>query len=134
MRVSGRIDDDFFERTTIEARTVYVESIGTTFWASALDDETDRFYEFATVTLSDEPRTTIQGRVSETNDDEFVIDTGLRAVRVEVDDLGYNPLDDEGYLKIAKGDYVRVFGQMDDDLFEGREFEADSVIKLYDSQ
>ena len=37
--VSGRIDDDFFERRSIEASSVYVEDIGTTFFASSLDEE-----------------------------------------------------------------------------------------------
>ena len=30
--VSGAIDDDLFERTTIEASSVYVESLGTNFY------------------------------------------------------------------------------------------------------
>ena len=42
----------------------------------------------------------------------------------------YNPLDDEGYQKIDVGDRVKVTGNIDNDLFEGKELMADSVIKL----
>jgi hypothetical protein len=37
--VYGRIDDDFFETTSIEASSVYVESLGSYFYASAADEE-----------------------------------------------------------------------------------------------
>lgn len=35
----GKIDDDLFETSIIEARTVYVEKLGTTSFASAVDEE-----------------------------------------------------------------------------------------------
>jgi len=131
--VTGVLDDDFFTSTTIEARTVYVQDLGTTFLASAMDDD-DNFSplsDFSMTTPMDDDQATLQGQVTEIHDDEFVLNTGNRAIRVEVDDLDLNPLDDEGYLQIDKGDYVKVIGEMDDDLFEGREFEAERVIKLY---
>jgi uncharacterized protein YdeI (BOF family) len=129
--VAGRIDDDFLETTSIEASSVYVENIGTTFWASARDEESDAFYEMGALYPLDDEQITVQGTISEVDDDEFVINSGTRAVRVELDDLGFNPLDDEGYLKLSRGDFVKVIGEMDDDLFEGRKLEADYVIKLY---
>lgn len=127
VRVTGIIDDDLYELRTIEASSVYVEDIGTYFYASALDEE-DTFITYTTpVTISD---AVIQGTVTEVEDEEFIVDTGLRSVRVEVDEMAYNPLDDEGYQQIDVGDRVSVTGQMDDDLFEGREFVADSVVTL----
>lgn len=74
--------------------------------------------------------TTVQGTVTKVVGDELVVDTGVRTVRVDVDDLPYNPLDDEGYQKIKVGDRVSVTGVMDDDLFESRELMADSIITL----
>jgi len=125
--VSGMIDDDFLEARTIEASSVYVESLGTYFYASSLDDEDF----FVTVT---EPvvaaRTVLQGTVTEVSDEEFVIATGLRRITVEVEEMSYNPLDDEGYQKIEVGDYVSVTGTIDDDLFEGRELVAEYVTTL----
>lgn len=39
LSVTGLIDDDFYEMTTVEASSVYVESLGTYFYASAADEE-----------------------------------------------------------------------------------------------
>lgn len=126
--VNGRIDDDFYETTKIEASSVYVEKLGTYFYASAADEEDYFHYSIATpVVIAD---TVLQGRVTEVGGGEFTVDTGLRELTVEVDEMAYDPLDDEGYQKIQKGDRVRVHGRMDTDLFEGRELEASSVIEL----
>lgn len=37
--VNGMIDDDFYEATKIEAASVYVEKLGTYFYASSVDEE-----------------------------------------------------------------------------------------------
>ncbi|MBK5938276.1 hypothetical protein [Halochromatium roseum] len=131
--VNGRIDDDLFEARTLEASSVYVENIDTYFYASAVDEEdiNDVIVTVSTpVVIS---ATIVQGRVTEVGTDEFVVDTGLREVRVEVEEMAYNPLDDEGYQKIEVGDRVSVTGQIDNDLFEGRELVADSVVTLSSS-
>lgn len=127
--VNGVIDDDFFERTTIEASSVYVEKIGTYFFASARDEE-DLFFPYATTFIVG--GTVAQGKVIGVEDDEFTLRVGGRSLTVEVDEMPYNPLDEVGYQKIRIGDLVRVNGVMDDDLFEGRELVATSVITLAD--
>jgi uncharacterized protein YdeI (BOF family) len=126
--VTGVVDDDFFETPTIEASSVYVASLGTYFDASAVDEE-DSFITVTTPVVVS--ATVVQGEVTEVDDEEFVVDTGLRKIRVEVDEMPYNPVDDEGYQKIEVGDRVSVAGQMDDDLFEGRQLVADSVTTLF---
>jgi uncharacterized protein YdeI (BOF family) len=127
--VSGMIDDDLYETTSIEASSVYVESIGTYFYASAIDDE-DTFITLTTpVVVAD---TRVQGVVTEVRVNEFDIDTGLRKLTVEVDELMYDPLDDDGYQRIEAGDLVSVRGHLDHDFFEGRELEAESIIELAD--
>ncbi|WP_201244215.1 hypothetical protein [Halochromatium salexigens] len=131
--VNGRIDDDLFEARTLEASSVYVENIDTYFYASAFDDEAINDVIVTVQTPVVISATTVQGTVTEVGSEEFVVDTGLSKVRVEVDELAYNPLDDEGYQKIEVGNRVSVTGQIDDDLFEGRELVADSVITLSSS-
>ncbi|WP_462320985.1 hypothetical protein [Halochromatium sp.] len=131
--VNGRIDDNLFEARTLEASSVYVENIDTYFYASAVDEED---IDNVIVTVSTPvviSATTVQGTVTEVSAEEFVVDTGLRQVRVEVEEMAYNPLDDQGYQKIEVGDRVSVTGQIDDDLFEGRELVADSVVTLSSS-
>ena len=76
--------------------------------------------------------TVIKGTITsvDVGGDEFMLDTGLQELTVEVDELVLNPLDDEGYRQLDVGDRVSVNGQIDNDLFEGRVFEADYVTTL----
>ena len=128
--VSGRIDDDFFEITKIEAGSVYVENIGTTFFASSVDEETSEQLVAAISVPVVVSETVVQGTVTEVAGDEFTVDAGLKNLRVDVSDMPFDPLDDEGYLKIDVGDRVRVTGEIDNQVFEGRELVADTVIVL----
>jgi uncharacterized protein YdeI (BOF family) len=125
--VFGVIDDDFFETTTIEASSVYVENLGTYFYANSADEE-DTFVTISTPLIVSS--TTLQGTVTSVNDDQFTLDTGFRKVTIETDQMPYDPLDDEGYQKIKEGHRVAVSGNIDFDLFEGQEFVARSITTL----
>lgn len=127
--VNGVIDDGLFETRTIEASSVYVEKLDTYFYASAADEEGDAFVTYwSPVVVS---RTVVQGTVTEVNDEEFVLNTGARSITVEVEEMPYDPLDDEGYQKIELGDHVTVTGMIDADLFEGRELVAETVTEIH---
>jgi len=127
VRVSGRIDDDLFETTTIEASSVVVESLKTYFYASAADEE-DTLID---VTVPVVPaQTVLRGYVTSKSADEFVINTGTRAVRVETEEMGYDPMDDTGVPQVDVGDHVSVSGTMDSDFLEGRELVAESIVEL----
>ena len=129
--VAGRIDDDFFEMTKIEASSVFVENLGTTFYASSVDEESYEGLDPSAVPPVLVSRTVVRGKVTQVNGDEFVLDTGPRLLRVDTSGMAFDPLDDEGYLKVEAGDTVKVIGQVGIDLFEGRELEADTVVKIY---
>ena len=129
--VSGLVDADLFETTTIEASSVYVESIGTHFFASAVDEE-----DYATVAVTTPvvvSNTVLRGLVTEVGPTSFKINTGDKQMEVDVDEMPYNPLDDEGYQKIEKGDFVEVSGYIDDELFDGRVFDARALTVLVNS-
>ena len=126
--VYGIVDDDLFETRTIEASSVYVENIGTYFFASAVDEE-DVFITVTTPVVVS--RLEVQGRVTNVGLDQFAIDTGSREITVEIDELPYNPLDDEGYLKISEGDWVRVIGEIEPDFMQGRILMADSIVSVH---
>lgn len=130
--VSGRIDDDFFESTTIEAGSVYVENLGTTFFSSAIDEETRAAIDTSLIPPVQVSRTVVRGTVTGIDGRTFVLDSGRRMLRVDTDTMPYDPLDQEGYQKIEVGDRVKVIGEIDVNLFEGRELEADSIITLHD--
>lgn len=128
--VSGMVDDDLFEMTTIEAGSVYVENLGTYFYASSADEE-DAFVTITSPVVVSQ--TVVQGTVTDVTDEEFTISTGSRLIRVETEEMAYDPLDDLGYQQIDVGDYVSVTGRIDDDFFEGRELVAERITTLYDS-
>ncbi len=129
VRVSGMIDDDFYNLTTIEASSVYVKNIDTYFYASAMDEE-DIGYSIISPSVTD---TVVQGTITsvDVNGEQFTLDSGLQELTVEVDELTYNPLDDEGLQQLDVGDRVSVQGSIDHDFFEGRVFEANYVTTLY---
>lgn len=127
--VSGRVDDDLFETTTIEAASVYVENLGTTFFASSLDEEGPyMFIDLTTPILVSS--TTVEGLVTDVRDEGFSVDAGLREIRVDVSEMSHDPLDNEGYQQIDEGDRVRVTGQMEGGFFQDRELMATTVVTL----
>lgn len=128
--VTGLIDDDFYELTTIEASSVYVENINTTFYASAVDEEDRVIWVNTPLEISSY---TVQGTVSDIDDDSFILDTGARELTVDTDDMLYDPLDDVGYQKIEEGDIVSVRGYLDSGLFGDQEVEARFITTLFDS-
>jgi uncharacterized protein YdeI (BOF family) len=128
--VYGWIDDDIFETRTIEASSVYVENLGTYFYASGADEED---YIYPTVTVPVVVNTIgLQGTVSEVNGREFTLNTGLRKITVDTMDMLYNPMDDTGFQKIRKGDVVSVNGTIETDFFNDRQLSADSIVTLLD--
>ena len=129
--VTGYVDDDLFETATIEATSVHVKNIGTTFYASALDDE-DVVLSFDTPVYSES--SFVRGTVTSVDriENEFTIDDGLRRITVDVSPLDYDPLDDDGYQKVGVGDYVSVSGHYEPDLFEGQVLDAEALVILRD--
>lgn len=131
--VSGKIDDDFFEVATIEAGSVFVENLGTTFFASAVDEETSEGLAAVVTVPVVIANTVVTGTVTDVSSDEFTVDTGLRELTVEVGSMSFDPLDDEGFLKVNVGDRVKVRGDIDHNLFDTHELEADYIVKLHSS-
>jgi len=125
--VTGMIDDDFFAKASIVASNVYVEKLGTQFFAAAADKGALYVVEKHPVEVAD---TVVQGVVTEVDDQEFKLDTAVRTLTVDVGEMPYNPLDDEGYQKISPGNVVRVSGRIDKQLFLGHELIAEDVTKL----
>lgn len=127
VRVYGEIDDDFAEITKLEADSVYVESLGSYFYANSADEED---YRVSVVTPIITGVTEVSGTVSSVDGREFTVDSGPREVTIDTSTMGYNPLDKEGFQKVEKGDRVSVTGNMENDFLETMELMADTVITL----
>ncbi|MFO8027689.1 MAG: NirD/YgiW/YdeI family stress tolerance protein [Opitutales bacterium] len=131
--VYGYVDDDLYETTSIEASSVWVEDLDTYFYASGADEEGvgEVKYPYTTPVFYDYDYT-VTGKVTSVNETirEFTVDTGTREISVDTWQLGYNPLDDEGFLRIDEGDRVTVYGDLDMDAFDEREISAEALVKL----
>lgn len=130
--VYGEVDDDTFENTKIEASSVYVENLGTYFFASATDEENFTDLDVAPTVPIDVGDLTITGTVQSVNGREFTIDSALQQMKVDTTLMPYNPMDNEGYQQIDKGDLVTVTGNTEYDTFEKQELMAESVVTLDD--
>lgn len=128
--VYGKVDDDMFEVTSIEAGSVYVENLSTFFHASAMDEETmARVSITAPLKLGE---VSYIGMVTSVQPDigKFTIGKGDEAMTIDILPLPYNPLDNEGYQQIEEGDLVSVSGYIDKRFFGAQELNAKSVMTL----
>ena len=130
--VYGEVDDDTFEGTKIEASSVFVENLGTYFFASAADEETFRDLDIAPTVPVVVGDLVVTGTVTSVTGQEFTIDSGAQQIKIDTALMPYNPTDDEGYQQVAEGDLVTVTGNMEEDTFEKRELMAESVVTLDD--
>lgn len=127
--VTGKVDKDFLEKKKVEAGNVYVKNLKTYFFANSTDEE-DYPNTTSYMYLSTLPHGAfidMTGKVTNKSGREFTVDTGVRKVVVDTDQMLYNPLDKTGYTKVDVGDRVRVSGRVDDDLFEAKEIKASSI-------
>ena len=126
--VSGRMDDELYEKKSIEAESVYLQGLNTYFYASATDEEDWNFPALSGA----EPASTfiLTGTISAVQGREFRLDTGERRFIVDTRNLLYNPLDGLGHQKLAEGDRVRVAGKVSVNLFDKGEILAESITTL----
>lgn len=134
--VDGRIDDGFYESRTIEASRVFSFDRSTTYYASPIDEEGDTFTHVAfeqPVDPQSYPEGTwvsVSGIVDGVSDREFRLDLGPNTVRIDTEDMSYNPMDNVGYQEIDVGDTITVVGEINDDLFEKREITAERIYSI----
>ncbi len=132
--VSGQVDRDFLENKKVEAGSVYVKNLDTTFYSNSSDEEDVVPFIMTSYTLvptlPEGASVDVQGKITQIDGREMVVDTGFRKVTVDTKDMIFNPLDKVGFTKLAKGDRVRVSGKVDNDYFDTKEIDASSITEL----
>ncbi len=73
---------------------------------------------------ADEEKIYLTGEVENTSGEEFLLDYGANAITVEMGDWDWYNNEAEA---LVPGEMVTVSGRVDDDFYEGREIEADTV-------
>lgn len=128
--VYGEVDDDTFESAKVEASSIYVENLGTYFYASARDEEEVSDLDVAPVV--DTGDLVVTGTVTGVTGTEFTIDSGAQEMTVDTALMPYNPIDKDGFQQIEEGDLLTVTGDLEYDTFENSELMADTIVTLED--
>ncbi|MCH2535631.1 MAG: hypothetical protein MK008_14405 [Bdellovibrionales bacterium] len=131
--VTGMVDNDFLENKKIEAGSVYVKNIDSYFFANNADEETTPYISIDYSVIPELPENSVaelQGVVTNIQDSEFTLNTGLRTIKVDTEGLIFNPLDNVGYTQVDINDRVRVSGVIDSGYFDTKELEASYINEL----
>lgn len=129
--VSGIIDTDFVDNKTLEASSVYVDTLNEFFYASSADEE-DGYYSYAANDYWDGGDwISLTGEVASVDGQTFTLDTGVIEYVIDTDQMSYNPLDSEGAEQIEVGERVVVSGEFDTfNLYGDEDIEAEAVTTL----
>lgn len=125
--VYGEIDQDESAETSIEANSVFVESVGRLFSPTETIYGPPEIIPVVPVRVGD---FTYTGRVGTIGENAFTIDTGRRQLTIDISEMANNPLDDQGALRLKQGDMVMVYGVLDAKLGASRTVTADSIITI----
>jgi hypothetical protein len=126
--VTGIVDDDFLEKTTINAVRLYNEEINTYFYTYPTDAEDEEYIDDLSTpkVVSD---MTIQGTVTEIIGSQFKI-KGPVDLTVDTTTMPYDPLANERYQAIETGDRVSVTGTFVRNFFDSKRIIAESIITI----
>lgn len=132
--VTGEVDDELFETTKIEADHVFIQDLGTQFSSPRQDQQQQQPLYAATWTFIDFD-TIVEGKVTSVSQEkqQFALRTGTTSTEtlvVDVSNLPNNPVDQDGFQQIKKGDRVAVSGDLDDQFIESRKLIAENVVSL----
>lgn len=131
--VTGLLDRSFYDHRTIEASTVHVLRLNEYLYADPVDEEGDSpivggYGHGPAAKVEDGDWLSFTGLVTAVDGDEIIVANPANEYRVDTRPIIPGDLVE---TTIEVGDRVMVTGEMDDaDLFDKREVEADSVIKL----
>lgn len=127
--VYGRVDNDLFEKATIEASSVYVEDLGTYYVASPRDEENAAVWFDLAVPLRP-AAVMIRGTVTDTGEESVTLGSGAERIVVDTSQLADDPLDDRYWRRVEVGDLVRVRGAITSEFLADGELVAGSIVTL----
>ncbi|WP_373185547.1 hypothetical protein [Halopseudomonas sp.] len=131
--VYGRVDQNLFTDTTIEASSVYVESLGTYFYASSVDEEEFVAFDLTPTVPIVVGAISYTGTVSSVDGRKFTLNTGNRSITIDTNPMDYNPMDEVGYQQVEEGDVASVYGSMNTGVIGSRKLMANAVVTRYDN-
>jgi uncharacterized protein YdeI (BOF family) len=125
--VSGEIDDDWFEAREIEADNIYFRQNYSYYYV--VDTNPAYYAEFDNDTaMRDGSYLSVRGKVQNISGREFTVRSQGTDLQIDTSDLSYNPM--EGNSPVKTGDWVYVYGEVDDGFFDEKELSAEAVVKI----
>jgi len=130
--VTGKIDKTFFDQAMLNASTIYVASLNTTLFSSAMDTPDRIAYENSKLSPLGDDTVTLIGWVEDINAlmNRISIDIGEQTVEVNLEMLGYDPLSDEGAVKLDVGNRVKVTTTIEEAILKDYKFDAKTLVVL----
>lgn len=131
VQVTGYIDDDFAELRTVKATTVYIKNLNMHLFDKSVDQEKSSYHNSVNHDF-DAGSISMTGMVTETRPfhDEMDVAFGGLNMQVDTDNLNYDVYGATGPQQIVAGDRVRIYGELDEGIFERDEISASAVVKL----
>lgn len=126
--VYGLIDEDFYHQRRIKAASLYIDDLDKVFSNISPTTEESMGVYFYTGPVGHD--LVLTGIVRSAQEREFTIDTGNREINVDTTMMLFDPLDEFGFQKIDVGDVVRVYGDLNSNLFEANEIIAQAIVSL----
>lgn len=130
--VYGFVDDDLYERRSLEAGSVYVRSLDTQFYASSIDEEDfpQSSPDWSRMTL---PEVALTGHVASIAGDSMTLSTSQLEVQVDLSTLDQNLIDRVGHQRLSVGDQVHVIGLLSEGPLGTTEIDAESITTLMEA-
>ena len=134
--VYGYMDNNLLERKKLTTRAIYIHDRNSYYVTDTLDDNYQLNYHLFTTkvvsgAIPDETQLSIKGEIINISEEDFTLKVGLNMIVVNVGSLDYDPFNKKNPKKIKVGDRVYVSAKLDSGLFEQREINANTVLKLF---
>lgn len=110
--VTGRVGGGFFTKRSIEARSVYDQTLNTAFFTNGADQENFGLAALRFVPGVAPDTIDYTGWVTGVNGRRFTLGSGATRFTVDTSSMSYDPLGGEGYQKIRTGQRVYVWGDL----------------------
>ncbi len=127
---SGKVDKNLMTETTLEAASVFVHQISTTFIADAADEESEGWLMASATVPTNIDDMTLIGTVKDVHEDSIELDTADMTVTIDTSELPGEPFKQEGLLFIKEGDRIKVDASMDGDFFDESLIVADVIVRM----
>lgn len=129
--VSGEIDDDWFSDRELEAHNFFLPEQGRYFYA---DDRNPAYENLHSRRVTDDGSyMSLRGEVQRIRGDELVVKSNGKSIKVDTDELGYDPFDGKIDASIEVGDRVYIYGQTDSDFWDKQRFTAEMIVEINDA-